>query len=114
MAGIQLVKGTIEPSESYLSASERELKEEAGITLKAEYPLLEWQRRLDEPVWSICMMAAGDHLPDHWDHYCKDDGGHVFQYFWHPLSLPPGSEWHPVFIDALTVIRKTLVGMQHR
>jgi|TARA_R100000027_G_scaffold36772_1_gene27027 8-oxo-dGTP pyrophosphatase MutT (NUDIX family) len=50
LAGIQLVKGTIEPNESSLAASQRELFEEAGRTLKAEYQLLEWQRRPDEPV----------------------------------------------------------------
>lgn len=58
-------------------------------------------------------MEPGDHLPDHWEHYCEDDGGHVFQYFWHPLSLPPNSEWHPIFTDALTVIRETLENMRH-
>ncbi|WP_027328740.1 NUDIX domain-containing protein [Marinimicrobium agarilyticum] len=105
LAGIQLVKGTIEPGESSLDASQRELLEEAGIILKAEYLLPEWQRRPDEPIWSLCLMEPGDHLPDHWEHYCEDDGGHLFRFFWHPLSLPPSSEWHPVFSDALAVIR---------
>jgi len=107
MAGIQLVKGTIERGESSLVASQRELFEEAGITLKANYQLLKWQRRPDEPIWDIWVMEPEDHLPDHWEHYCEDDGGHLFRYFWHPLSLPPNSEWHPVFSDALTVIRNS-------
>lgn len=108
LAGIQLAKGTIEPGESSQSALERELKEEAGITLKAEYPLLEWQRSPDEPTWGIWVMESGDHLPDHWDHYCEDDDGQLFQYFWHPLSQLPDSDWHPVFTDALAAIRKSL------
>lgn len=112
LAGIQLAKGTIEPGESSLVAAQRELLEEAGVTLKVTHQLLEWQRHPDEPIWGICMMETGDHLPDQWEHYCEDDGGHVFQYFWHPLLLPPNSEWHPVFTEALTVIRETLADMQ--
>jgi len=113
MAGIQLAKGTIEPGESSLAAAEREFLEESGVALEASHQLLEWQRRPDEPTWEICLMETGDHLPDRWDHYCEDDGGHVFQYFWHPLSLPPNSEWHPVFSEALTVIRKALADMHY-
>ncbi|WP_416140982.1 NUDIX domain-containing protein [Marinimicrobium sp. C6131] len=108
IAGTQLVKGTIEPGESGRSASERELEEEAGIKLKAEHLLLEWQRHPDEPTWAIWLMEPGDHLPDHWDHYCKDDGGHLFQYFWHPLLKLPDSEWHSVFTDALAAVRQSL------
>lgn len=113
IAGVQLVKGTIEPGESSRSASERELEEEAGIKLKAEHLLLEWQRNPEEPTWTIWLMEPGDHLPDCWDHYCEDDGGRLFHYFWHPLSLSTDSEWHPVFVDALTAIRETIVNTQH-
>ncbi len=108
LAGIQMAKGTIEPEESSLEASERELREEAGITLQAKYQLLEWQSRPDEPIWGICVMEAGNGLPDKWDHYCEDDGGHLFQYFWHPLLQEPNSDWHPVFVDALGAINKAL------
>lgn len=112
LAGVQLAKGTIEPGESSLAAAERELLEESGVTLKATHQLLQWQRRPDEPIWGICMMESGDNLPDQWEHYCEDDDGHLFHYFWHPLSLPPNSEWHPVFTEALTVIREALADMQ--
>lgn len=109
IAGIQLVKGTVEPGESSRSASERELEEEAGIKLKAEHLLLEWRRNPGDSTWAIWLMEQGDHLPNCWDHYCEDDGGRLFHYFWHPLSLSTDSEWHPVFVDALTAIRETLV-----
>ncbi|MDO3386881.1 NUDIX domain-containing protein [Gilvimarinus sp. SDUM040013] len=108
LAGIQLAKGTIEPGETSLEASERELSEEAGISLQAKYQLLEWQRRSGEPVWGICIMEAGDGLPEEWSHYCEDDGGHVFQFFWHALSQAPSPEWHPVFVDALNAVRVAL------
>lgn len=108
LAGVQLIKGTIESGESGLSASERELREEAGVMLKAERQLVEWQWRSGEPMWKVCVMEAGNSLPDHWDHFCEDDGGHVFQCFWHPLSHEPSSEWHPIFVDALAAIRNAL------
>lgn len=108
LAGVQIVKGTIEPDESGVDAARRELFEEAGITLNVKYQLIEWQRHPDEPVWGIYMMETGDSLPDNWSHYCEDDGGHLLRYSWHPLGQQPGSDWHPVFFDALQVIRKTL------
>lgn len=108
LAGIQLAKGSIEPGETYLEASARELREEAGLALNAQYQLLAWQRSPGEPTWSICMMEHRDDLPDDWEHYCEDDGGHLFRFFWHPLLQTPSLEWHPVFVDALDAIRTAI------
>lgn len=108
LAGIQMAKGTIEAGESSLEASERELWEEAGITLKAQFQLLEWQRYPSEPTWGICIMEDGNGLPEQWAHYCEDDGGHVFEYFWHPLLQEPGADWYLLFVDALKVLCKAL------
>ena len=108
LAGIQLIKGTVEPGETSLEASDRELREEAGVILQAKYQLLKWQRRPGEPTWGICIMETGNSLPDEWSHYCEDDGGHTFRYFWHPLAQAPSTEWHPVFVDALDAIREAL------
>lgn len=108
LAGIQLAKGSIEPGESILEAAERELREESGISLKVKYLLCEWRRSSDEPCWGICLMEDAPDLPDEWTHYCTDDGGHNFRFFWHPLLQTPDSSWHPLFIDALGVIRQSL------
>ncbi|MFN3985977.1 MAG: NUDIX domain-containing protein [Rhodocyclaceae bacterium] len=112
LAGIQLAKGTIEPGESSLEASERELKVEAGISLKAKRQLLEWQRHPGEPILGVCIMESGEVLPDERSHYCEDDGGHVFQFFWHPLKQAPSIEWHPVFAEVLVVVREALTSRQ--
>lgn len=108
LTGIQLVKGTIEPGESNLAAAERELREEAGIALRARFQLLEWQRHPDEPIWAICVMEPGDDLPEQWQHLCEDDGRHIFQCCWHSLAHSPSSDWHPLFVDALDAIRNAL------
>jgi len=108
LAGVQLVKGSIERGEPVFTASERELREEAGILLKAQHLLCEWQRVPSEPIWGICLMEEGESLPEDWSHFCEDDGGHIFEYFWHPLFETPDEDWHPVFKDALYVIRQAL------
>jgi NTP pyrophosphohydrolases including oxidative damage repair enzymes len=97
LAGTQLVKGTIEPGEADLAAAERELREEAGIALRALYQLLEWQRHPDEPIWAICMMESGHNLPEQWQHLCEDDGGHLFEYFWHPFGTTAEFKLAPCF-----------------
>ena len=109
LAGVQLAKGTIEPGETGLGAAERELWEEAGVRLKANRLLLEWQRRLGEPVWGIYLMETVSDLPDQWEHFCEDDGGHVFQFFWHPLRREASADWDVVFADALRAVRETLI-----
>lgn len=111
LAGIQIVKGSIERGESVLEASERELQEEAGIVLRAQCLLCEWQRLPTEPIWGICLMEACNSLPEEWSHFCEDDGGHTFKYFWHPLFEAPSESWHPVFSDALSVIRQALTSL---
>jgi 8-oxo-dGTP pyrophosphatase MutT (NUDIX family) len=108
LAVVQIVKGSVEPGESVLDASERELREEAGIALKAQRLLCAWQRLPQEPTWGICLMEEGRDLPEEWSHFCEDHGRHTFGFFWHPLSQTPDERWHPLFTDALSVIRQAL------
>lgn len=110
MAGRQLVKGTIEPGEDAGRAALRELCEEGGIcdaTLDMADSFLgtihlaganqEWQLFL-------CSTAT---LPDFWTHHTEDDGGHDFEFFWHPIDQPLNNEWHPDFKQAIDFIRRT-------
>lgn len=106
LAGTQLVKGTVEPGEANRNAAERELAEEAGVALMAGRQLLVWQLSCGAPVWHIYLMQNGDHLPDTWTHYCADDKGHLFSFYWHPLWEIPDASWHPIFVAALAVIRE--------
>lgn len=110
IAGKQLVKGTMEQGETPEAASVRELWEEAGINLRCEKFLQLWQWTPEAtPTWAFCLMENGDQLPDRWRHFCSDDGGHYFEFFWQPLAeSPQPSEWHPLFIAALAAIRGIL------
>ena len=108
LAGLQLVKGTIEPHESASAAALRELHEESGIynaTIVAD--LGHWVSGYQDQTWSFHLCAT-DVLPDTWTHRTQDDGCHDFAFFWHPLSQPPDEQWHAVFQGALKYIARQL------
>lgn len=87
-AGTQIVKGTIEPGENPERAAARELFEEAGVeTLSA---LRLGQRDIvPDQTWHFVLCRPKPPLRDQWRHYCRDDGGHLFRFFWVMLEDPP-------------------------
>ncbi|WP_255988266.1 NUDIX domain-containing protein [Chitinolyticbacter albus] len=109
LAGVQLVKGTIEPGETAEAAALRELAEEAGlIAVVPAQPLGIWDSGWQGQVWSFQRVKVADDLPSHWCHWTADDGGHEFAFFWHPLANEPGTDWHPLFTGALHALRARL------
>ncbi|MGH1415995.1 MAG: NUDIX hydrolase [Pelagimonas sp.] len=87
LAGLQLVKGTIEPGEDPAQAAIRELREEAGVAASVAVSLGEDVTISSEQVWHLFVMQTVG-LPDRWTHLCLDDGGHEFAFFWHDLDGP--------------------------
>ena len=71
-AGVQLVKGRIEPGENARAAALRELKEEAGIanTVIAE-DLGTWQSRHNGHIWSLHLCTFSPSLPETWTHLAR-------------------------------------------
>lgn len=110
LAGLQLVKGTREPGESTSAAALRELAEEAGLEGLALRPLGLWQCALTGQTWAFHECQVADGLPEAWSHFCTDDSGHLFRFFWHPLASEPSDEWHPLFQGALAYLRQQLLG----
>lgn len=109
LAGTQLVKGTIEPGESAAAAAVRELAEESGILhSEAIHPLGLWTNVVDGRVWSFHLIACHHNVPETWDHWTHDDGGLVFNFFWHPLVQDPADACHPTFMGALDYLRTVL------
>jgi 8-oxo-dGTP pyrophosphatase MutT (NUDIX family) len=101
-AGLQLVKGGIEPGEASSAAALRELWEEAGVyQARVERDLGIWDSGIEGQVWAFYLVKATTTLPDTWSHRTNDDGGQIFQFFWHDLSSSPSSEWHLLFRGAL-------------
>jgi 8-oxo-dGTP pyrophosphatase MutT (NUDIX family) len=106
LAGVQLVKGTIELDEKPGPAALRELREESGIeTAQVSGSLGIWDSGHDGQIWEFVGVRVPRLLPDRWTHRAPDDGGHEFEFFWHDLAQSPSAEWHPLFVAALEFIR---------
>lgn len=109
LAGLQLVKGTIEPSETPTCAAVRELAEESGlIATGATKELGEWCGGYQDQVWAFHLVRVAHPLPDTWDHFTSDGGGLLLRFFWHPLGMTPTAEWHPLFQGALQYLQAHL------
>jgi 8-oxo-dGTP pyrophosphatase MutT (NUDIX family) len=110
LAGFQLVKGTIESGESPEEAALRELCEESGITSGAAVRSLGlWSSGFQGQVWAFVECEPSRPVAEAWIHEAPDDGGHAFEFFWHPLNLsasPPN--WHALFSGALAFIRSAV------
>lgn len=108
LAGLQLVKGSVELGESTDLAAVRELLEEAGIQATLGRDLGEWRSIITGHIWAFHECHVAQELPDTWVHFAEDDGGHEFRFFWHPLISEASERWHQIFKDALSFLRITL------
>ena len=109
LAGSQLVKGTVDGNESASQAALRELAEESGISNATPIAELgEFVVAEESQRWSLILCDAPN-LPETWEHFCEDDGGHVFRFFWQDLSTYPDESWHPLFRIALDEVRRAII-----
>lgn len=101
------MKGTVELSDSDLiSAALRELEEESGISpdqIQHSTCWGSWDSGFQQQYWHFVYCEISD-LPDRWSHFTQDDGGRLFDFFWHPLSEPLPSDCHPLFMAAIAQI----------
>jgi 8-oxo-dGTP pyrophosphatase MutT (NUDIX family) len=106
-AGCQLVKGTIEATETIQNAAERELFEESGIAGVAIDYLGAIRTAEPEQEWHFVLCQTGP-LAETWTHQTTDGGGLDFDFFWHSLREEPTPTWHPIFKQALAFISKRM------
>jgi hypothetical protein len=66
----------------------------------------EWLSIVIGHTWAFHEGHVALDLPDTWADFAEDDGGHEFRFFWHPLMSEPSENWHEVFKDALSFLRK--------
>lgn len=90
LAGAQLVKGGIKPGETPEYAAMRELYEEAGLESTAALPLC--VKEIEGQPWHFILCRAKPPVRARWQHLCKDDGGHLFRFFWQPVEEAPSFE----------------------
>jgi 8-oxo-dGTP pyrophosphatase MutT (NUDIX family) len=113
-AGVQLVKGRIEPGENARAAALRELAEEAGIVDTAiATDLGTWHSEHENKTWSL-QLCTFTRLPETWTHHCADDGGHEFKFFWHDVNREPDEKWRPQYRHALEAIRERTRALRWR
>ncbi|MCU0649490.1 MAG: NUDIX domain-containing protein [Gemmatimonadaceae bacterium] len=106
LAGLQLVKGTVEPGESLHAAAERELREEAGIDGRTATSLGDMWNDVTAQSWHFVLMDVPGALPDAWVHRALDDGGHDFAFFWLALDHVRADDWHAMYVRALEHLRQ--------
>ena len=104
--GSQLVKGTLEKGEKTEDATLRELAEESGIENAVVIrPLGQVTLREIAQHWHPFLCRVPGQLPDQWTFFTQDDGGHLFDFFWHELDKPTDDSWHQDFHRAMTLVR---------
>lgn len=111
LAGVQLVKGSIEKGETPSEAALRELAEESGISdAVIRNDLGVWNADHLGQVWSFQLCHVERALPERWSYPTCDDHGHLFEFFWASLDHLPYDDCHPVFQRALAFLREKLSG----
>ncbi|MBK0394819.1 NUDIX hydrolase [Ramlibacter algicola] len=108
LAGLQLVKGSVEASETAAQAAVRELREESGVVAHVVADLGTWDAGFEQQRWSLSLCEPHAPLPDGWVHQSAGDEGHAYRFFWHPLGQPPSDDWHDVYRRALAHIAQWL------
>ncbi|WP_366299708.1 NUDIX domain-containing protein [Pseudomonas atacamensis] len=110
IAGVQLVKGTIEKGETPVESAPRELSEESGITNASVVSDMGcWDAEHLDQIWSFQLCFTQASLPEQWNHLTLDDHGHTFSFFWAPLDNLPYADCHPVFRRALRFLTARLI-----
>ena len=103
LAGVQLVKGTLELTDASIeNAALRELREESGLSnvLSTKY-LGSWESGFQNQLWHFVLCEIQQSLPNNWSFYTQDDGGHEFDFFWYQVGDKPKFKYHKVFFDAI-------------
>jgi 8-oxo-dGTP pyrophosphatase MutT (NUDIX family) len=114
-AGLQLVKGFIEPGESTRAAALRELAEESGIADSGiAQDLGAFESGHHGYTWSLQLCTFPRPLPETWTHHCANDGGYDFRFFWHDLQEEAGETWRPHYRRALAEIRQRTRALRWR
>ncbi|MEM7472350.1 MAG: NUDIX domain-containing protein [Pseudomonadota bacterium] len=107
LAGLQIVKGTVEPGEHPASAAARELFEESGLETKSAIAIGDSLDIAPGQHWHFALCRVAPPVRDPWQHHCEDDGGDLFEFFWHPLGGPKDAFAEP-FQNALAWIERHL------
>ena len=95
---IRNFKGSIEVGEPAEAAAMRELAEESGLTGVAKTVFLGDCVYLDiGQHWFFYQCCFDRKLPESWEFFTEDDGGHYFRFHWRPIGDKIDNPSGPVF-----------------
>ena len=111
LADVQLIKGTLELTDSSIeSAALRELAEESGISkVSSTKYLRSWESGFQNQLWHFVLCEVSESLPNNWTFYTQDDGGHTFNFFWHKLGDSPKFKCYEVFDKAIKQVENLCI-----
>jgi ADP-ribose pyrophosphatase YjhB (NUDIX family) len=106
LAGLQIVKGTVEDGEDLQNAARRELTEESGIVSISSCKSKGISDQITENQnWHFYHCTVDENLKETWEFFANEDGGINFSFFWFNLNEPLSNDWHPTFQRALDYIK---------
>ncbi|MEL7416403.1 MAG: NUDIX domain-containing protein, partial [Pseudomonadota bacterium] len=108
LAGAQIVKGTIREGEHPTRAAARELWEESGLTAISALELAQRDDICEGERWHFILTRVRGPVPERFQHFCRDDGGHLFKFWWHDLS--DTCPFEPPFDAAIVGVQQALSG----
>lgn len=106
--GWQLVKGDLRKGEPSANAAARELFEESGLETRAAIAIGQSDAIQEGANWHFALCRIALPVRNKWQHYCADDGGHLFRFEWMDLQGAPDQDFHPIFMRALNWIKAEL------
>ena len=114
LAGLQLVKGTIEDNEQAADAAIREMKEESGIDSQISHYLGHVKQKSLNQEWEVFLVEPANDLPETWEFQTMDDGGKLFTFFWEPLSkdFSNDSKWDERYVRIIDFLKESLYKLE--
>ncbi|MEO0632570.1 MAG: NUDIX domain-containing protein [Pseudomonadota bacterium] len=109
-AGLQLVKGGLREGERAEQGAARELFEESGLETRSAILLGVSEDIVPSEQWHFALCRIKPPVRSQWQHFCADDGGHVFHFFWVDLTDAPGTACDARYARAVDWVRGTLNG----
>ncbi|MEO0664785.1 MAG: NUDIX domain-containing protein [Pseudomonadota bacterium] len=107
VTGAQIVKGTIEAGEHPTRAAARELWEESGLQAISALELAVREDIWPGEQWHFILTRVRPPVPEAFQHFCKDDGGHLFRFWWHDLA--DDGPFEPPFDGVIAAVREALI-----
>lgn len=108
LAGLQIVKGTLQTGETTSEGCVRELREESGLHGRPSKALGFIEHLEDRVEWHFWIVDVEQEIAETFSHLTNDDGGLLFRFFWLSITDDLDDRWHVRFKQAIAFLRLAL------